>query len=93
MTVKITVSRKEFNQAKSNGTVWGRYLYETPKLFVYAELGTEREYIPKYGDDLRTDYRIFTNCYVEYYRTMEDLKSGNVIEERIEDNVAVIICC
>jgi len=97
MAVRITVTRAEFTQAESDGEVWGQYLEQKPNLFVYALLGVEREYIPRDGDDLRADYKLFTNCYVEYYRTMEDLKADNAIpsnkDEYENDKLAVIILC
>jgi hypothetical protein len=89
----IKVIRDEFTQADSDGAIWGVYGYVVPNLYIYAELGEEGEYLPKDGDDPRADYRLFTNCYVEYYRTMEDLKSGNVITNAIEEKVTLIICC
>jgi len=93
MMVRIKVNREEFNQAESDGAVWGQYLYRKPKLFVYSELGKERDYIPTDKDDPRADYRLFINCYVEYYRTMEDLNSGNTIADGMENDVTVIIYC
>ena len=91
MAVRITVDRAEFTQAESNGEVWGQYLYQKPKLSVYVLLGLEREYIQRDGDDLRANYKLFTNCYVEYYRPMNDYELKDVYKS--DENVTVIICC
>jgi hypothetical protein len=89
MAIRIKVNRAEFNQAVSNGEVFGIYLNQIPKLYVYAELGLEREYIPT-DREQNTDFKLFTGCYIEFYRTQQDLDSGKAIKAM---NETVIIYC
>jgi hypothetical protein len=93
MAIRIKVNQAEFDQAASNGEVYGQYLARKPKLFVYAELGQERDYTPRDTDDSRADYKLFTNCFVEYYRSKEDLNSGDAVPDVAESKVTVIIYC
>jgi len=71
MAIRIKVNRAEFNQASSNGEVFG--LDTRPKYYVYADLGREREYIPKDMGTRGTEYRLFTGCDVYAARTQEQL--------------------
>ncbi len=80
MAIRIKVNRTEFNQAVANGEIYGLYLERFPKVYVYAELGSELEYIPRDGDYQDTDYKMFIGCQIELYQTQKDLDSGKSSE-------------
>jgi hypothetical protein len=89
MTIRIKVNKAEFNQAASNGEVFGECLDTKPKFYVYIELGREREYIPKDRDNKGTEYRLFTGCDVYAAKTEEQLDDCDYYAE--SDGEVVII--
>lgn len=64
-TIYIKVSRGEFTAAKSGGCAYGTILDRRPKLYCYAELGPEVDYLPKPDESSSTDRRRFRKCTVE----------------------------
>jgi len=82
MAVRIKVNLAEYRAAESNGAVYGKYVNQRPILLVYAELGIEREYISSANDDSNTNYRMFTNCAVFFYRNQADLDADRSIREQ-----------
>lgn len=66
------LSHKEFKAACTNGSVYGEYMGRRD-IYVYAELGMEKEYIPSPNDDPRTEYRIFTDCTLYFAMTRTQL--------------------
>lgn len=91
MTLKIKATRQEFEAACANGCVYGQ-IRGKRSLYVYAELGAEKEYIQSPNDDPMTEYRIFTGCDVYFAKTREQLANGEFEAEDLP-NVTVIIYC
>ena len=58
MTLRIQVSKAEFNSACSDGWVDG-LLQGKRGLYVYLELGAEQKYISQPKDDPKTKYKMF----------------------------------
>lgn len=79
------VNKREFEQACSNGEVYGQFR----ELYVYIELGEEREYRENPKDDPSTEYRLFRGCYIEYSQTQPQSEEG--IYQFSENNVDVIL--
>ena len=52
------LNKVEFEQACSNGEVYGQYR----GLYVYIELGQEQAYRESIQDNPKTDYRLFRGC-------------------------------
>jgi hypothetical protein len=87
----IKVICKDFDLATSlDGWVDG--LIEGQQgMWVYVELGEEKEYIPKPKDDPHTDFRLFRGCDVYYGDSQEQLEMGDHKAE--EHGVTVRIYC
>ena len=79
------LNQEEFTAACPNGSVYGKYR----GVFVYVELGKEEEYRERPNDDLKTNYRFFRNCKVEYSDTIDECQQG--ISQFIDRNVNVIL--
>lgn len=91
MALRIKASRQEFEAASTNGCVYG-VIRGKRGLYVYAELGTEKEYIRSKNDDPMTDYRLFIGCDVYFAKTQAQLTNGEFEAEDLP-NVTVIIYC
>lgn len=91
MKSRIRATRKEFEAACANGCVYGK-ISGKRGLYVYAELGTEKEYVPSPKDDPMTEYRVFNGCDVFFAKTEEQLKTGDFEAEELL-KVTVIIYC
>lgn len=92
MTLRIkALSPEEFKAACSNGCVYGQ-IRGKRGLYVYAELGAEKDYIPSAKDNPTTEYRMFTRCDVYFAKTREELANGDFEAEDLP-NVTVIIYC
>ncbi len=87
--LRIKVSVAEFIVACSGGCVYGKVIRQRG-LYVYAELGQEREYNPTSRDNSNTEYRVFTGCDAYFAKTSEQLRSGDFEAEYLP-NVTVII--
>jgi hypothetical protein len=87
MLRRIQVSRKQFDRAETGVEVFGKWL----QVNVSVDLGREVEYRPSRQDDPNTQYRCFLDCEVLYYRTAEDLITGNYVV--IDPRVTVILYC
>ena len=98
-TKEVRVLRSEFTEAKSNGYVDGIIIeyyeangrFQPGTLYVYVELGREREYIPKRGEDPQTERRCFTNCTICYARTEKDRDKG-IFETELSHQTVIIYC-
>jgi hypothetical protein len=88
--VVVKTPDEEFQSAESYGYVYG-YIIRRQRFPVYVNLGEEKEYIPSFADDDKTEYRIFQNCIVYVSETDENLDNKNYIQ-KIE-NALVKICC
>ncbi|MBC6473896.1 MAG: hypothetical protein GDA48_14705 [Hormoscilla sp. GM102CHS1] len=75
MALRIKVNPAEFKAACTDGCVYGE-LRGKRGLYVYAELGMERQYNLAPNDDPNTEYRLFTDCDVYFAKTREKLNSG-----------------
>ena len=89
MVRRIKVTQEDFSLATSidgwvDGLIQGRR-----GLWVYVELGSEEEYIPKPNDNPKTEYRLFRFCDVYFAKTKESLEAGEF--ESDERGVTVII--
>lgn len=90
MTLRIKASsRAEFEAACADGCVYGQ-IQGKRGLYVYAELGPEREYIPSPKDNPNTDYKIFTRCSVFFAKTKEQLTNGDFEAEDLL-NITLVI--
>lgn len=61
------------------------------RLFVYVELGIEKDYTRGPQDNSDTNYKRFSGCKVYASRTEEDCDSGTFLAS--EEDVTVIIYC
>ena len=94
---KVKVSRSEFAQARSNGYVDGEIIeyfevngkLQPGTLYVYVDLGKEKEYIPKANDNLITERRCFVNCTVCYAMTEQDRNEG-IFETEVPRQTVII---
>jgi len=77
--VEVKTPRKEFQSAESYGYVYG-YIIRRQIFPVYIELGEEKEYIPSYADNDKTEYKIFQNCRIYVSETDVDLDNENYIQ-------------
>lgn len=91
MIVRIKASNAEFEAACAGGCVYGE-LRGKRGLYVYAELGAEREYIPSPKDNPDTEYRMFVRCNVSFAKTSEQLANGDFEAEELPDATVVIYC-
>lgn len=91
MALRIKATSKEFEAACASGCVYGEIRGQRG-LYVYAELGVEKEYILSPNDNLATEYRLFTGCDVYFAETKEQQTSGDFQAEYLP-NVTVIIYC
>lgn len=89
MILRVKATLSEFNAACSNGCVYGQILGKQG-MYVYAELGKEREYRSIPSDDPNTEYRIFRDCNIYFAKTPEQLQSGNLEAEYLA-GVGVVI--
>lgn len=89
MTVRIKATRKEFEAACTNGCVYGE-IRGKRGLYVYAELGEERDYMPSVNDNPMTEYRMFTGCNLFFAKTREQLNNGDFEAEELP-NITVVI--
>ncbi|BAZ68975.1 MAG: hypothetical protein KME28_17715 [Pelatocladus maniniholoensis HA4357-MV3] len=60
MAIRIKAIREEFEAACADGCVYG-HLRGKRGLYVYAELGAEKEHISSPNDEPMTEYRIFVS--------------------------------
>ncbi len=90
MILSIKAIRNEFNAACAGGCVYGRFQGQS-RVYVYAELGQEKSYLPKPSDDPKTNYRLFINCDVFFAESEEQLNSGFFATE-IFNSTVVIYC-
>jgi len=90
MALRLKVTPEEFSFATQDGWVDG-IIKGRRGLWVYVELGTDEEYIPKVNDDPKTEYRFFRCCNIYYAKTQEQLEIEDF--EANEYNVTVIIYC
>ena len=90
MALRIRASRAEFAAARTDDCVYGE-IRGKRGIYVGAELGKEKEYIPSSNDDPMTEYRIFIGCDVYFAKTQEQLANGDFEAEL--PNVTVIIYC
>jgi hypothetical protein len=74
MILKLKVSLVEFNAAESNGAVYGQL---RKGIYVYAELGQEKDYIERFRDDPKTRYRLFINCDAFFAETKAQIADGD----------------
>jgi hypothetical protein len=88
MAIRIKVTSFEFEDAESNGAVYGE-LRGKRGFSVYAELGIERAYNRQSSDDPNTRYRLFYHCDVFVAGTQAQIDAGQ-FEADILD-VTVII--
>ena len=72
MALRVKVSSLEFEAAESNGAVFGE-LRSRRGIFVYADLGSEKEYIEQASDNPNTRYRLFLNCDVFVAKTQAQM--------------------
>jgi hypothetical protein len=91
MTLRIKATRSEFEAASTNGCVYGE-IQGKRGLFVYAELGEEKEYIPSSKDNPMTEYRMFIGCDVYFAKTRAQLANGEFEAEELP-NITLIIYC
>ncbi|ACK72068.1 hypothetical protein PCC7424_3687 [Gloeothece citriformis PCC 7424] len=70
-----TETREEFEEAESQGSVYGYYNGRT-NMCAYVELGIKGIYQPKPKDDPKTTYKIFYHCNIYLAKTMEILEAG-----------------
>ncbi len=91
MALRIKVNSGEFNAACTNGCVYGE-LRGKSGLYVYAELGMEKEYIPTANDTPRTEYRMFVGCDVFFAKTREHLANGEFVAEELPNGAVIIYC-
>lgn len=91
MVLRIRATRAEFEAACANGCVYGE-IRGKRGLYVYAELGEEREYISSPNDNSTTEYRLFTNCDVYFAKTPEQLANGDFEAEELPNATVIIYC-
>jgi len=88
--VAKALEREEFEAACAGGCVYGESRRQRV-LYVYADLGAEKEYISLPDDNPTTEYRIFMGCDVYFAQTKDQLDNGEFVAELL--NVTVIIYC
>ncbi|MGF1938309.1 MAG: hypothetical protein RM347_028780 [Nostoc sp. ChiQUE02] len=91
MAVRIKATCKEFEAACADGCVYGE-IRGKQGLYVYAELGSEKDYTPSQNDNPMTEYRLFTGCNVYFAETREQQTNGDFNAEHLP-NVTVVIYC
>ncbi len=91
MAIRIKATPLEFEAASSDGCVYGE-IKGKRGLYVYVELGEEKEYIPSSNDNPTTEYRLFISCDVYFAKTKEQLANGEFEAEYLP-NVTTIIYC
>lgn len=87
----ISVNRQDFNEAKSEGYVYGYAQYGTAKVPVYVDLGQEHEYRRTVRDDPCTIYRLFAHSTVYYAKTNHDLDNDEY-SAVLKDQTVKIFC-
>ncbi|WP_013324619.1 hypothetical protein [Gloeothece verrucosa] len=68
----ILLNKLEFEAAKTNEEVYGKY----KGVYLYIKLGTEEEYKENPKDDPKTEYKFFRGCTIEYSETEEQAEQG-----------------
>lgn len=94
---EVKVSRSEFSEAISNGYVDGEMIkyYEVNgklqlgKLYVYVELGKEREYTSKANENINAERRCFVNCTICYAMSEQDRDEGKFEAELPHQTVII----
>ncbi len=89
MALRIKATREEFEAACADGCVYGQ-IRGKRGLYVYAELGEQREYTPSTNDNPMTEYRRVAGCNVYFAKTREQLANGEFEAEDLP-NVTVVI--
>lgn len=90
MPIRIkALSRKEFDAACANGCVYGEYQGKRG-VYVYTDLGMEKEYISSQRDNPNTNYKMFVRCSVFFAKTKEQLFDGDFEAEDLP-NVTVVV--
>ncbi len=90
MNLKIKVSPQEFEAACSNGCVYGE-VRRKAILYAYVDLGQEKPYLDRPGDNSETRFRAFANCNVFFAETEADVNNSRFQGEL--SNQYVIIYC
>jgi hypothetical protein len=90
MTLRVKVTRDEFDAAEPNGWVDGQ-IQGKKGLYVYVELGEELEYIPRANDNPKTEYRLFKGCTAYFDTSQENLEQG--LYQAVQPNATVVIYC
>jgi hypothetical protein len=90
MAIRIKVNRAEFDDAVSEGAVYGKVIRSTV-IPVYVELGKRIEYDPNARDDEDAEYRQFSKCTIYYAESDEMLDRGEYLS--ITENSTVIVYC
>jgi hypothetical protein len=91
MSKRIKVERIDFDEAETEGFVYGKDLERRQYNSVYVALGHEKPYILCSRDNLQTDYRVFLNSEVHYAKNDQEADQGIYYESIYK--VAVIIYC
>ena len=91
MAIRIKATLIEFEAASTNGCVYGE-IKSKRGLYVYVELGEEKEYIPSSSDNRMTEYRLFTSCDVYFAKTKEQLTDGEFEAEYLPNTTVIIYC-
>ena len=74
MALRVKVSSLEFEAAETNGAVYGQL---RKGIYIYAELGREKDYIERNSDNQNTRYRLFTDCNVFFAETKVQITDGD----------------
>lgn len=91
MAIRIKATPLEFEAASTDGCVYGE-IKGKRGLYVYVELGEEKEYIPSSNDNPTTEYRLFISCDVYFAKTKEQLANGEFDAESLPNVTAIIYC-
>jgi hypothetical protein len=91
MSIRVKATRAEFEAACADGCVYGE-IRGKRGLYIYAELGEEREYVSSPNDNPTTEYRLFTSCNVYFAKTREQLANGEFEAEELPNATVIIYC-
>jgi hypothetical protein len=90
MAIRIKVTPVEFESAESNGYVYGT-VRGNRNLCAYVDLGQERTYSERPGDDSKTRYRLFLSCDAFFAETDAQADDGDFKTSALD--VTVILYC
>jgi hypothetical protein len=88
MALRIKVECEEFDAAATDGYVYGELRLQGI-IYVYIELGPEREYISQPSDNPNTEYRIFKNCNIFFAETEKQVDEGDFAAEQSGETVII----